>query len=179
MHCWKTINVQYQYGTARLFLLSSILFVLVFSFSYVGLSFHYTNFHNDQHIILAGLLTVLLYPLHKLLHFLSLVDYRRTLAFRFKIQYYFIPVLHIRLQQPIPKRRYLITLMTPFLSINTSLILLGLFLPALAHYISFLLAFHTSICLIDLLYVKHLRRAPKNALIEETPRGYEILIPTL
>ena len=179
MHCWKTINVQSDYGTTRLFLLSSILFILVFSFAYVTLSFNYANFHSDQYFVWAALITFFLYPVHKLLHFLALFDYRRTLAFRFKIQHHFILVMHMRLQQSIPKWRYLIALLTPFIFITILLITLGVYAPQYAHYISFLLAFHTSICLIDLLYVKHLRHAPKHAVIEETPRGYEILIPMI
>lgn len=179
MHCWKTINVQYDYGTTRLFLLSAICFILVFCFSYVGLSFQYTEPHHDQYFIFALLITPLIYPAHKALHFIMLLDYRKSISFRFKIRQYFIPVLHMQIQQTIPKWRYVLVLLTPFLVLNTALITLGIFAQHFVHYISFFLAFHTSICLIDLLYVKHLLRAPKNALIEETPRGYEILVPTI
>ena len=35
MHCWKTINVKKQYGFERLFLLSSLVVMIVFSFAYV------------------------------------------------------------------------------------------------------------------------------------------------
>lgn len=179
MHCWKTINVQYEYGTTRLTLLSTICFFLVFCFSYVGLSFNYTNSHHDQHFFIMILITPFVYPIHKALHFIVLFDYRKSLAFRWKIRHHFIPVVHMRILQTIPKWRYLIVLLTPFILLNGALIAIGIYAQHLAHYISFLLAVHTSICLIDLLYVKHLLRAPKNALIEETPRGYEILVPTI
>lgn len=179
MHCWKTINVQYEYGTTRLFLLSVICFILVFCFAYIGLSYNYADPHHDQHFIATILITPFIYPLHKALHFIMLMDYRKSIVFRFKIRHYFVPVLHMRLQQTIPKWRYVIVLLTPFLFLNVLLIAFGIYAQHFAHYISFFLAFHTSICLIDLLYVKHLLRAPKNALIEETPRGYEILVPTI
>ncbi|MER1985617.1 MAG: DUF3267 domain-containing protein [Solibacillus sp.] len=179
MHCWKTINVQYEYGTTRLFLLSAICFILVFCFSYIGLSFNYAETHHDQHFMMTILITPFIYPLHKALHFMMLVDYRKSIAFRLKIRHHFVPVVHMRLLRTIPKWRYVIVLLMPFILLNSVLIILGIYVQHLAHYISFFLAFHTSICLIDLLYVKHLLHAPKNAVVEETPRGYEILVPTI
>ena len=63
--------------------------------------------------------------------------------------------------------------------LNSGLIVGGLYIPEYAHYFSLLLAFHCSICIMDILYVKNLVSAPKDAIIEETPRGYEILVPRL
>ena len=125
------------------------------------------------------LVTPFVYPIHKLLHYMSLVNYRKSLVFRFKIRYIFIPIVHMRLQQGIPKKRYIITLLTPFFVFNSTLIVGGLYIPEYAHYFSFLLAFHSSICIMDILYVKNLVSAPRDAIIEETPRGYEILVPTI
>lgn len=177
MHCLKTINVEREYGTTRLFLLATIIFIFVFCFSYIGLSYQYKGFHNDQHIWIVFLLTPFIYPIHKLLHFISLLKYRKMLLFRFKIRYLFVPVVHIRLQQTVPKWHYLITLLTPFIVLNGIFLGSSFYAPQYAHYFSFFLALHTSICLIDLLYTKHLMLAPRNAIIEETPKGYEILVP--
>lgn len=177
MHCLKTLNIEHDYGTTRLFLLSGITFVLVFCFSYIGLSYGYTDFHTDRFSWIVVIVTPFIYPLHKGLHYLSLLTYRRMLIFRLKIRYLFVPIIQIRLQQPVSKSRYLLTLVTPLVVLNGLLIAFGLYMPQYAHYMSFLLAFHTSICLIDLLYVKHLIHAPRNAVIEETPKGYEVLVP--
>lgn len=179
MHCWKTINVQYDYGTTRLFLLSAICFILVFCFCYVGLSFHYVESHQDQYLLIAILLTPFIYPMHKVLHIIMLFDYRKSISFHFQVRHHFVLVLHMQLQRTIPKWRYIFVLLTPFIVLNSLLIAFGLYAQHYAHYVSFFLAFHTSICLIDLLHVKHLLRAPRNSLIEETPRGYEILVPTI
>ncbi|MEK4230664.1 DUF3267 domain-containing protein [Solibacillus sp. FSL H8-0538] len=179
MHCWKTINVEYEYGTTRLFLLSGITFIFVFCFAYIALSFNYTGKHNDHNLWLLLLVVPFIYPLHKLLHYVSLFDYKKSLVFRFKIRHVCIPIVHMRLQQTIPKHRYLITLLTPFFFLNTVIIILGVYFQQYAHYFSLLLALHCSICLMDILYVKNLVSAPRNAIIEETPKGYEILVPTI
>ncbi|MFF5995296.1 DUF3267 domain-containing protein [Lysinibacillus sp. KU-BSD001] len=121
---------------------------------------------------------ILLYPMHKLIHYFSLFNYRKSLSYGLKIKYTFIPILHMRITGTIPKNRYLFTLVTPFFVLNTFFILGAIKWPHFSHYFCLSLAFHCSICLLDLLFVKDIWRAPKNAIIEETPKGYEILIPT-
>lgn len=177
MHCWKTINIEREYGTTRLYLWSTIVFVLVFCFSYILFSFNFTGRHIDRYLWLLLLVLPFLYPLHKALHYIALFQYRKSLTLRFKIQYHFVPIIRMRLQHGVPKKAYLFTLVTPFFVLNSFLIWGGIMLPEYAHYFSGLLAYHCCICLMDFLYVKNLMSAPKNAIIEETPRGYEILVP--
>ena len=49
MNCIKTINVEYEYGTTRLFLLTGLTFILVFCFSYILVGLTYTGIHSDAH----------------------------------------------------------------------------------------------------------------------------------
>lgn len=177
MHCWKTINIEREYGTARLYLLACIVFVLVFCFSYIFLSFQFTGRHQAHYLWLLILAIPFVYPIHKVFHYFALLKYRKSVALQFKIRHIFIPIVHMHLQQSIPKKMYIFTLLTPLFLLNTVLFIGGLYIPQYAHYFSFLLAFHCSVCLMDILYVKHLLSAPKNAIIEETSRGYEILVP--
>ncbi|MEO4054569.1 DUF3267 domain-containing protein [Solibacillus sp. CAU 1738] len=177
MHCWKTINIEYEYGTTRLVLFSTITFFLVFCFSYVGVSHNFPSRHHDDYFIVFFLALFALYPLHKLIHYIALLDYRKKLAFRWRIQYRFIPVLHMRLKDTIPKNRYVFALLAPFLFLNSLLLVLAVNYTQYAHYTCILLGLHCSICFIDLLNVKNLWNSPPNAVIEETPKGYEILVP--
>lgn len=177
MHCWKTINIEREYGTARLYILACIVFILVFCFSYIALSFQFIARHEAHHLWVFTLLIPFIYPIHKALHYFALFKYRKSVDIHFKIRYIFIPIVHMQLQQSISKKMYIFTLLTPFFLVNTALVVGGLYMPQYAHYFSFLLAFHSSVCLMDILYVKHLMSAPKNAIIEETPKGYEILVP--
>lgn len=85
--------------------------------------------------------------------------------------------MRMRIKKMVPKNRYIFTLLAPFLILNTIFVLLANYLPQYAHYICLLLGYHSSICLVDILYVKNLLAAPRNSIIEETPKGYEILIP--
>ncbi|MFX3673787.1 MAG: DUF3267 domain-containing protein [Paenisporosarcina sp.] len=177
MHCWKTINVKKQYGFDRIFLLSSLIVVAVFSLFYITLEILNNSQLSDDLFPVFLISIILIYPIHKCFHFLPLVSYRSQLHISVKKHLEFLPILSIRIKEPIPKLRFIFALISPFIFINGLLIMGAFNFPAFGHYFSILLAYHCGLCLIDLLYIKNLLRSPKTALIEETETGYEILIP--
>lgn len=176
LHCWKTINVKKQYGLERLFLLSSLLVIIVFSFAYVLLGIIDQTHKSDDYFLLFILAFLSIYPLHKLFHFIPLYRYRDKVRLINKRQFGFLPVVSVRVVEPINKTRFIFSLLAPFIFINGILIVGALFVPIFSHYFTILFAYHCGICLIDLIYVKHLSKSPKSAFIEETEAGYEILI---
>ncbi|MFC7688235.1 DUF3267 domain-containing protein [Ureibacillus sp. GCM10028918] len=155
------------------------LFIIVFSISFLALGRVHPTFYRDDFFWLFALCFVLIYPIHKLLHYYSLFEYRKSVKLRLKVEYRFIPIIRMRIKSIIPKKRYVITLLAPFVIINGVLIFVAVSYKEYAHLSCLLLAFHCSICLIDFLYIKNLIHAPKNSVIEETPRGCEILVPTI
>ena len=175
MHCWKTINVQREYGPTRLAILCSIIFVIVFSLSFVFLSPLPPALYNDDFIWVFFICIFVLYPIHKLVHYYSLFNYRKNV--KIKVRFELILIVNIRIKNMIPKKRYIFTLLSPFIILNSALVLVTLYYPQYSHYSCLLLAMHCSMCLIDLLFIKDLAGAPKEAVIEETPKGYEILVP--
>lgn len=177
MHCWKTINVKKQYGFDRIFMLSSLIVVAVFALFYVILEILNDSRLSDERFAVFLLSLLLIYPIHKCFHFLPLIPYRNRLHLSIKKQLGFMPIVSIRIKEPIPKTRFLFALLSPFIFINGLLITGAFTFPIFGHYFAMLLAFHCGLCLIDLLYVKNLLRSPKKALIEETETGYEILVP--
>lgn len=179
MHCLKTINVEHEFGTTRLTLLTCITFIIVFCFSYVATSYNYQQPHNDDYFIYFCLTLPILYPIHKIIHYVALINYRKAISLSFKIKLKIVPIIQMRLKETIPKNRYIFVLLAPFFTLNSILLGLAFIYPQLAHYFCILLALHCSICLLDILFVKNLLNAPKNAIIEETPKGYEILVPTI
>lgn len=177
MHCWKILNIQHHYGTTRIILMAVCIFLSVFSISYVMLNLTHEEHFTDRFLSLFAITVLTLYPVHKFMHFIALYDLRHHLTLRVRVQFFFIPVLHMRLREPISKNRYIVALLTPFIFLNALILLGTLLLPAYTHYGTLLLAYHSGLCLIDILYVKYLWKSPKEAQIEETPKGYEILVP--
>ena len=176
MHCWKTINVKKQYGLGRLFLLSTLVVILVFSFAYALLGIINNSHKSDDYFLIFMLAFLGVYPLHKLFHFIPMFSHRDKIKFIVINQFKFIPILHLRIIEPIQKSRFLFILLAPFIFVNVLLVIGALTIPSFAHYFTILFAYHCGICLIDLIYVKNLSKSPKSAFIEETDAGYEILI---
>ncbi len=102
--------------------------------------------------------------------------FRSRLRFSIEKHFNIIPVLAMRIHEPILKSRYIVALIVPFMALNSILIVGAIIFPTFRHYFAILLAYHCGLCVMDLLYVKHLIRSPKQALIEETDKGFEILI---
>lgn len=176
MHCWKTINVRKQYGLGRLFLLSTLVVIMVFSFAYALLGIINNSHKSDDYFLIFMLAVLGVYPLHKLFHFIPMFSHRDKIKFIVINQFKFIPILHLRIIEPIQKSRFLFILLAPFIFFNVLLVIGALAIPSFAHYFTILFAYHCGICLIDLVYVKNLSKSPKSAFIEETDAGYEILI---
>lgn len=177
MHCWKTINVNKQYGLDRLYLLAALMSLGVFMGFYIMLNIIYTDPLSDQYFLFFILAIVAIYPLHKLLHFLPLIGCRKNIKLIVKKQWKTVPMISLHIKEPVPKIRFIFTLITPFLIMNTVIIITSLLYPAYSHYFAMLLAYHCGLCLTDLIYIRNLAHSPKDALIEETDTGFEILVP--
>lgn len=177
MHCWKIVNVDRDFGTTRIVLLSVILFILSFSFCYVSLSLNRTISYTDAYFgyFLGALFGI--YPLHKFFHFLLLIDYSKHMKLKIKLRFLSLPFIHLKVNRFVPKYRYISSLLSPFILLNGLLLYFATLLPLYTHYVSILIGANCLFCLIDLLNVKGMIRAPHNAIIEETPKGYEVLVP--
>jgi len=177
MHCWKTINVKKQYGLDRLYIMSALIALGVFMSFYIVLNILYSDPLSDQNFLLFIGAILAVYPLHKLCHFLPLVGCRKCLKLIVKKQLKVLPKISLHISEPVSKIRFILTLAAPFLLINTTIVGLSLLMPVYSHYFAMLLAYHSGLCLTDLIYMRNLAHSPKDALIEETDTGFEILVP--
>lgn len=177
MHCWKTINLKKQYGFDRLFMISALFGIAVFMASYIGLAIVYATPLSDQYFLFFIVALLAIYPLHKILHFLPLIGCHKSLKFIIRKQMKVCPAFSLHVNEPVPKIRFLLSLATPFLVLNTVIVSLSIAMPEFSHYFAMLLAYHCALCLTDIIYLRNLARSPKYALIEETDTGFEILVP--
>ncbi len=177
LHCWKTINVQKQYGHDRLILLSIMSMLAVFSVFYIALNVFRHGPVTDKLFPLFIIVLLMIYPIHKVLHFLPLIHAKRKIQFQLNIHYKVVPTVKMHVAEPVRKSHYITSLLVPFILLNSGLVIGAMEFSSYRHYFALLLAFHCGLCLVDLLYVKHLLKAPKKALIEENEKGFQILVP--
>lgn len=177
MHCWKTINVKKQYGFDRLFMMSALIGVGVFISFYITLNIVYTDPLSDQYFLPFILAILGIYPLHKVCHFIPLFGCRKCIRLILTKQMGLMPIITLKIAEPVAKKRFILTLVTPFFLINAAIVVLSVWMPSFSHYFAMLLAYHCALCVPDLIYMRNLARSPKHALIEETDTGFEILVP--
>jgi hypothetical protein len=176
MHCWKTINLEKNYGYHRIFLISFMFTMIMFSLFYSSIESVVSEQLYDKHFYLFVAGIFLVYPIHKVLHLLPILTYIKKVKCKIKRQYFFVPIFNIQVVDPIPKRVFFIALMSPFFLFSVTFTAASLVLPHYTHYFTILIGFHSGICAIDFIYVRDLHRSPKHALIEESDEGYEILV---
>ncbi|KIL45600.1 DUF3267 domain-containing protein [Jeotgalibacillus soli] len=177
MHCWKSINVKKQYGFYRIFMLSTISVLTIFSFLHIFSRIFSGDPLQDHYFSFFIIGFFLIYPIHKAFHVLPLIYYMNKITIRTRFVFYFVPIMFLRVKKPIPKILFIIALIFPFVMVNGILLTGAVSFPNYAHYFTMLTAYHSGICLVDFLYAKYLFRSPKDALIEEFDEGYEILVP--
>ncbi|RST75165.1 DUF3267 domain-containing protein [Siminovitchia acidinfaciens] len=176
MHCWKAYYVDRKHHFFRRFFISSLVSLFVFIFSYVIMQTFAARQFNDEFFIVFLCSFLLLYPVHKLFHIVPIISYYKHMKWEIERHFRILPVIDIKVECPIPKKRFGIALILPFFTLNVLLIFCIFLLPQYGHYITILLAYHNGLSTFDLLYFKTLFLSPKNALVEENDEGYEILV---
>jgi len=177
MNSWKTVNFSKQYGSQRMHFLSSLTMVLCFIIFYVPAQYLFeSNALYDNYFILFVIALWMIYPLHKFFHFLPVAHLGNTIQKTIKLKYGCIPIIQIKICEPISKRLFMLALLLPFMMVNTILIGACFFFPHYVHYFTMLLAFHVGICLPDILCAKNVITAPNHSYIEENDEGIAILL---
>lgn len=176
MHCWKAYSVDRKHHFFRRFFISSIISVFVFIISYVTMQIIAARQFTDEYVLVFLCSFILLYPIHKFCHILPIMTYYKHMKWEIEWYFHILPVIDLKVVCPIPKARFGLALLLPFIVLNVILIGAIFLFPQYGHYSTILLAYHNGISAFDLLYFKSLFLSPKNALVEENDEGYEILV---
>ncbi|MBD3110255.1 DUF3267 domain-containing protein [Bacillus sp. AGMB 02131] len=174
MHCWKSINKTRLYGRSRIRIVSLLFMLCCFIFVYPIFSFFAVNNLSDKHAFLFIIGIIMLYPIHKLLHFIPLLAVAKRTAFTLKPRKYF--AIDIMLNAPLRKRLFIIVLITPFLVVSTIMLIACILLPVYAHYFIILFSFHFGLCASDFIMLKNILQSPHRCFIEENEESFEILV---
>ena len=166
MHCWKSINMNREYGTFKIILLSLMTmllsFLTIFTAASVSLS---RQEYRDDHAFLFLIALLLLGPLRKGLQvtLLSLLQ-GKVMPFSGKVT------------EPVGKYVYIFALMAPSVSISLIILICAFQFPSYAHYCAILISIHIGFCVPAFLRLYHLLHSPQKCYVEENEEGYEILI---
>jgi hypothetical protein len=176
MNCWKTINISKQYGSHRLFILSSLTMLFSFIILYVPITYLSVSPLKSNYFFILLVSICFMYPIHKLFHYLPIAHLGNRI--KKSIEFYggFLPVIHIRVSDPIKKWTFLLALFTPFLVIGLFIFVGFVLFPSYSHYFTILLAYHIGLCVSDFICAKNILFAPNQSYVEENEEGFEILV---
>ncbi|MES5811649.1 DUF3267 domain-containing protein [Mammaliicoccus sciuri] len=174
--CSKSINIQSRYGLQRIVLISALVSFLTFIVTYEIFNYIQTEPLKDDKFILFLFVLCLIYPIHKLLHLIVLMYYRKSFKMNKTTKAKrALPLYNIRVYQPVNKIVFCFALICPLVTITTLSIALVNIIPQYGHYILFIMSINIGISIIDLLYLKIILFTKKGTYIEERKNGIELL----
>ncbi|GGI40609.1 DUF3267 domain-containing protein [Mammaliicoccus stepanovicii] len=174
--CSKSINIQSRYGLQRIVLISTLVSFLTFIVTYEIYNYLQLQPLKDDKFILFLFVLCLIYPIHKLLHLIVLIYYRKSFIINKTTKARrALPLYNIRVDKPVNKIVFCVALVCPFVVITTLSLLLINIIPQYVHYILFIMSINIGISIIDLLYLKIILFTKRGTYIEERKNGIELL----
>ncbi|WP_026905664.1 DUF3267 domain-containing protein [Paucisalibacillus globulus] len=176
MNCWKSVNLDKQYGLKWINLISIFTALLSFIILNVPFSiFHQVNQVNDSGIILFLLAIILLPTLHSFMHILPLFLFKRRINLII-LRKKALPVFTFYTDTHISKNAFIISALAPTLIITIPGLIATLVFPNIYIYFLLITSLNIGISFLDYLTIFHLIKAPKNAFIENGNEGFDILL---
>ena len=135
MNSWKTIDLSKQYGSCRLLLFTVFTIMMSFVLIYTLLSVFspHVILYDDQTMGFFSLL-LLLYPVHKLLHYLPMRLICKKVKTSWSLRWHLVLTCKVYVHHPIRKNLYLITLVLPFFIMSFIFIGCAVAFPHYTHY---------------------------------------------
>lgn len=177
MNCWKSVNLVKEFGYNRLFLVSFLIGLLTFIILYVPISIIHGASHVKETGFLPFIIALLFLPtLHSLTHILPLIIMNKRVKIFYKTNRWIVPVFRYKTKYHLTKTASLIVALAPTIFITIPAMTASYILKD--YYVYFLLftATHIGISFLDLLYVRHIIKAPKRAFIDNRNDEFDILI---
>ncbi|MFC2947947.1 DUF3267 domain-containing protein [Virgibacillus sediminis] len=177
MNCWKSININKEFGLKRMNFISFLTSILAFTILYVSVSIVHGRAPNKEAAFLPFLIISFFLPmLHTLMHILPLILMNKRVKFTCKKKYKCIPVISYKTKCHLTKRASFITAAAPTLMLTIPGITASYLLPDYYFYFLMVTSIHIGISFIDYLYIAYIWKAPKSAFIENRNDGFDILL---
>ncbi|MGE6630854.1 DUF3267 domain-containing protein [Bacillus sp. NPDC077027] len=166
MNCWKTINLEKDYGYTRMIISAICLTVLFFILAFLCFQLTHPDTklssHNAPLFVMLMFATLLA---HRVIHIIPVMKKNKKIDF-----------VKLRCWQRVPKNMMLISLLSPFCLLSPVYFGLGIALPMYAHYFIMIASIHAGYCLPDFLFAWKLLKAPRACVIDQAQDEFDILI---
>lgn len=175
LNCSRSIDIHSRFGLPRIAFISFVTMVITFFISFEIFHFKYNVRLTDEHFFTFLVLLILLYPIHKAIHLITVIPYVRYFRIHKLLRNSWFPFYNIYVDRPIRKIYFCICLLMPLIVITLIMILIARQFPEYGHYAMFLLALNAGYAVMDLLYLKIIIFSRQGDYIEEHINGLMIL----
>ncbi|WP_236687185.1 DUF3267 domain-containing protein [Ornithinibacillus californiensis] len=176
MNCWKSININKQYGKRWVNLISCFTALVTFILLYVPFSMlHQGNTVSDSGITLFLIAIILLPTLHSLLHILPLIMINRRINLIINRKKA-LPIFTFHTDAHIKKYAYILSALAPTIVITVPGILASILFPSIHVYFLLITSLNIGLSFLDFLIIRHILRAPKHSFVEKDEEGFDILL---
>lgn len=176
MNCWKSININKDYGLQRLIILSFLISLCYFIIFYVTLSLLFPTVHYNgisfSYLVLSMLLV---FPIHKFLHCLPVWLMGRKAYLQLRFENYMFPMIYCKYPSVLPKAVSLVATIAPTVLITSGSIIGCLLFPTYIPLFSIFSSLNIALGITDAIYIIHLWNAPRSAFLEDNHFSFHIL----
>ncbi|MBP2004131.1 DUF3267 domain-containing protein [Halobacillus andaensis] len=177
MNCWKTVNINKEFGLNRVYLMSFLTGLMSFLFLYLPFSImHGTQDVKDHGFLPLVVILLFLPSIHRLMHILPLLLTYKKVKVHFAVVNRITPTFSYQCKSKLSKRTSILMAMAPTFFITTPALVMSFVFPGYFAYLVILASVNIGLSFSDFLYLNQFIRAPRQCIIENAKDGYDILI---
>ncbi|KIX91406.1 hypothetical protein TP70_02470 [Staphylococcus microti] len=175
LNCSRSIDIHSRFGIPRIAFISFVTVIITFLISFEVFHYYSDVPFTDKNFSIFLILMMCLYPLHKLIHVITVLPYFRYIKMYKLMPKSWVPLYNIFLDKPVRKYYFCICLIAPLIVISLICILIASAFPHYGHYFMFLLALNAGFSVMDLLYLKVIFFCKRGQFVEEHINGFVLL----
>ncbi|MCP3026755.1 DUF3267 domain-containing protein [Halobacillus sp. A5] len=177
MNCWKSVNINKEFGLNRVYLLSFLTGLMSFLVLYLPFSImHGTEDVKDHGFLPLVIILLFLPSIHRLMHILPLLLAYKKVRVNFAFANRMTPTFAYQCKSKLSKSMSILMALSPTFFITAPAIVMSFALPGYFAYLVILAAVNIGLSFSDYLYLNQFIRAPRQCIIENAKDGYDILV---
>lgn len=177
MNCWKTVNINKEFGINRVYLMSFLTGLLSFLVLYLPFSILHGTHDVRDHGFLPLLVILFFLPsMHRLMHILPLLLFYKRIRVKFKIKNRFTPTFSYQCKSKLSKQTSILIAIAPTFFITLPALMMSVVFPGYFAYLVIFASVNIGLSFSDFLYLNQFIRAPRKCVIENAKEGYDILV---
>ncbi|MFC7320179.1 DUF3267 domain-containing protein [Halobacillus campisalis] len=177
MNCWKSVNINKEFGLNRVYLMSFLTGLMSFLVLYLPFSIMHSAQDIRDHGFIPLLIILFFLPsIHRLMHLLPLILLYKRVRVNFKVNNRFTPTFSYQCKNKLSKQTSIIMALAPTFFITMPALVMAYAFPGYFAYLVIFASVNIGLSFSDFLYLNQFVRAPRKCLIENAKEGYDILV---